>query len=118
MALRREHKGVEGYFYNCGNKKLNVESGLIDRAWYHAPGRGKNLTLGILKNSHRSFVFEIWDEKDIASLYSDFGVSSAKELMKLPLQERLILVYSNNSWNFGISLKTEDVGPRYGRLRI
>lgn len=107
MALKRNYKGIEGYFYKTGNKKLNVESGVIDKIWYDFPSRKENLNLGIIKNGRRSFSFELMDEKDIADLLSDFGVSSTKELMKLPLQERLVLVYSHNGWNYGIRVKTE-----------
>jgi hypothetical protein len=108
MALKRNHRGIEGYFYNSGNKKLTVQPGLIDKVWYDSPGRNGNLNIGIVKDRSTSFVFELSDEEDISSLFRDLQVSGVKELMKLPPRERLVLVYSQDITNYGITIRPRD----------
>jgi hypothetical protein len=36
MALKKNHQGVEGYFYRCGNKKLAAQPAVIERGIYGA----------------------------------------------------------------------------------
>ena len=116
MALKKIHKGIEGYFYRCGNKKLEVQPGLIDKAGYSKVDGQRVFNLYISKPAHTSFTFEISDPRDVSSLLEDFQVSNARELNALSVQERLVLVYNNDGVNYGISCDKR--GKVYQQLRI
>jgi hypothetical protein len=116
MALKRNYKGVEGYFFNSGNKKLVVEPGLIESARYIGEDPSNILNLGISKPSCASFIFPLDGLEDVSSLFEDFQVESARELVGLSFERRMVLVYSHNGLNYGISVCRPD--RISGRLRI
>jgi hypothetical protein len=112
MSLKRKYKGIEGYFYNSGNLKLNIEPGVIDKCWYQNEAGYRGLNIGVLRNEYTSFAFKIRDKKDISDFLREFDVRGIRELMKLPAQERLVLVYNRDGVNYGISLNRGFIGGR------
>ena len=104
MVLKRNYRGIEGYFYKSGNKKLEVQPGLIDKVAYFKFNGQTFLNLHISKCTHISFIFELSDTRDISSLLEDFQVSNIRAFNKLPERERLVLVYNHDGFNYGISL--------------
>lgn len=111
MVLKRNYKGIEGYFYNSGNKKLVIQPGIIDRCWYSQEFEDKILNIGISKDEFTSFVFEVRDKRDITSILEDFEVSGVMKLNKLAAEKRLVLVYNHDGVNLGISFN------RWGKYR-
>jgi hypothetical protein len=117
MPLKRNYKGIDGYFYQTGNKKMTVVPGIIDKAWYSNEWGRKILNLGISKDTYTSFVFELEDKKDIESILENFEVKTIKDLNALPKDDLLVLTYSHNGTNYGISLHNSR-GNYRGRVRI
>lgn len=117
MGLRNQHRGIEGYFYKCGNRKLTPCLATIERASYGGLGHFVNsgfldtsqfgLHLSIKKDNRCDVIFSVYDTKDIASIFRELNVSMVNEINTLPFKKRRVTMYAHDGMNYGISLKED-----------
>ena len=112
MPLKRSHQGVEGYFYQCGNRKLTPQEATIQRVSFGGLGDFVNsafldvsqfgLHLDLNKDNGVCATFSVYDTKDIALIFRELGVSMLSQINTLPLKKRRVLAYTHDGINYGI----------------
>lgn len=104
MALKREYKGQEGYFFKSGNKKLRQDLATIEFAKRIKEGFAPAyLALFIAKDNESSTVFQIDNPRDVLDILCELGVNKPSEVKRLPVDKRRVVMYVE-----------PNIGPNYG----
>ncbi|MBP7708368.1 hypothetical protein KA107_01685 [Candidatus Pacearchaeota archaeon] len=107
MGLKRNHKGIEGFFYKSGNKKLVAQPAIIEKVEHvqEETGGPWALRLYFIKRGGSSSTWDITSSLgDVKDFLKGYGVISCREFNRLPLQERLALIYNHDGMNYGVSI--------------